>query len=476
MGTAYAALFNIGFARSNNGRFVLRIEDTDRNRFVEGSDRQIVDLLRWLGVDWDEGPDVGGPAGPYRQSERLGLYASAAKALLDGGHAYHCWCSAQRLAELRAEQAEQRRTQGYDRLCLRMTETERAKLPGFSPVPVIRMLVPPDIELYFEDLIRGRVGSPRPDDQVLMKSDGFPTYHLAAAVDDHLMGITHIIRGEEWMSSTVKQRQIFTWLGWDTPQYAHFPLLRNTDKSKISKRKNPAARLLWFKEEGFLPPALLNFLALLGYSMPDGREKFTLSEFIDEFDLKRLNTVGPVFDIDKLNWLDGIYIRELSDREFLERAQPFLPAGVTGDDLRFTIGSVKERTKRFGELREALDWLTSYTPPPVAALSAKGLPADEVAALLTQVADLLNHVEVFEPGPIESALGEFVAMHDLNRRRLFMTMRVALVGAPVAPPMHETIATLGRERSRDRLLTCAATAAAAAGAAAGAAAAGGEQS
>jgi glutamyl-tRNA synthetase len=340
-----------------------------------------------------------------------------------------------------------------------MTEGERSKLPGFTPTPVIRMLIPAGIELYFDDLIRGRVGTPRPDDQVLIKSDGFPTYHLAAAVDDHMMGITHIIRGEEWISSTVKQLQLFTWLGWDVPIYAHFPLLRNTDKSKISKRKNPAARLLWFREEGFLPEALLNFLALLGYSMPDGREKFGLDDFIAEFDLKRLSTVGPVFDIDKLTWLNGLYVRELSDSEFLDQARPFLPAGVSPEDLRFVTGSLKERTRRFSELRAELAWLTNYTAPTVAELSAKGLPPDEITPGLTHVAELLGRVEVFEPEPIESALNQFIEARQLSRRRLFMTMRVALVGGPVAPPMHETIATLGRERSRQRLLKAAAIAA-----------------
>jgi glutamyl-tRNA synthetase len=451
VGTAYTALFNTGFARRNGGTFILRIEDTDRTRFAPGSEEQIFRTLRWLGLNWDEGPDIGGPYGPYRQSERLEIYAGLSKELLAGGHAYYCWCSTERLAELRAGQLAARRPQGYDRLCLGKTETERATLPGFTPNPVIRMLVPADIELGFDDLIRGRVGSPMPDDQVLLKSDGFPTYHLAAAADDHLMGISHIIRGEEWISSTVKQRQLFWWLGWEVPQYAHLPLLRNPDRSKISKRKNPAARLLWFEEEGYFPQALLNFLGLLGYSMPDGREKFTLSEFIAEFELTRVNTVGPVFDVDKLNWLNGSYLRELSDSEFLAKAKPFLPAGVTGDDLRFTIGSLKERTKRLSELRTELAWLTDYTAPSLAALSAKGLAAEQIAPLLTEVAELLETITVFEPEPIEVALNDFIAARELSRRRLFMTMRVALVGGPVAPPMHETIATLGRERSITRL-------------------------
>jgi len=451
VGTAYAALFNLGFARRNGGRFILRIEDTDRSRFAPGSEAQIFHTLHWLGLEWDEGPDVGGPFGPYRQSERLATYEAVTDELLASGHAYLCWCSAERLAALRREQARTGQPQGYDRLCLGKTEAERARLPGFTAKPVVRMLVPPDIDLYFDDLVRGRVGSPMPDDQVLRKSDGFPTYHLAAVTDDHFMGISHIIRGEEWISSTAKQRQLYRWLGWELPQYAHFPLLRNADKSKISKRKDPAARLLWFEESGFLPDALLNFLALLGYSMPDGREKFTLAEFIESFDLTRINTVGPVFDIDKLSWLDGRYISELSDQEFLLRAGPFLPAGVTADSLRWVATSLKERTRRLDELTGELEWITDDTPPSPAMLTAKGLPAEEVGPVVSAVADVLDAIPVFEPAPIESALEQFREEHGLTRRRMFMTLRVAVAGRPVSPPLHETIATLGRERVGYRL-------------------------
>ncbi len=458
VGTAYAALFNLAFARRNGGRFILRIEDTDRSRFTPGSEAQIFHTLHWLGLEWDEGPDIGGPVGPYRQSERLATYGSFTDELLASGHAYLCWCTTDRLAELRREQVRTHQTQGYDRLCLGKTEAERAMLPGFTDKPVVRMLVPPDIELAFDDLIRGRVSSPLPDDQVLRKSDGFPTYHLAAVVDDHLMGISHVIRGEEWISSTAKQRQLYHWLGWEAPQYAHFPLLRNADKSKISKRKDPAARLLWFEESGFLPEAVINFLALLGYSMPDGREKFTFAEFAESFDLARISAVGPVFDVDKLGWLSGRYVSELSDQEFLHRASPFLPDGVTTEKLGWVATSLKARTRRFDELPGELEWITDDTPPSLAMLTAKGLPAEEVGTVLSMVADILDKIPVFEPGPIESALEKFREDHDLARRRMFMTLRVAVAGRPVSPPLHETIATLGREQTSRRLRRAAAIA------------------
>ncbi|MDR2973430.1 MAG: glutamate--tRNA ligase, partial [Propionibacteriaceae bacterium] len=261
VGTAYMSLFNLAYARQTGGKFVLRIEDTDRARYIAGSEQQIFDTLRWLGLDWDEGPDIGGPYAPYRQSERLDTYKPYVDQLIAQGHAYYCWCTPERLARMRDEQAKSKQANtGYDRLCLGLTEAERSKLPGFSPTPVVRMLIPDHVALTFTDVIRGEVHAPRPDDQVILKADGFPTYHMAVVVDDHLMGISHVVRGEEWISSTPKHILLYTWLGWQVPAWCHMPLLRNPDKSKISKRKNPAARLLWFQEEGYLPQALRNFL------------------------------------------------------------------------------------------------------------------------------------------------------------------------------------------------------------------------
>jgi glutamyl-tRNA synthetase len=279
------SLFNLAFARQQGGAFVLRVEDTDRARFRQDSEQQIYDTLHWLGLDWDEGPDKGGPYAPYRQSERLDTYRPYVDRLLAAGHAYHCWCSPERLTEMRTRQQKLRIATGYDRLCYRKTAEERSQLPGFSPTPVVRMLVPDDPPLEFDDIIRGRTKAPRPDDQVILKADGFPTYHLAVVVDDHEMGITHMVRGEEWISSTPKQILLYRWLGLPEPVFAHMPLLRNPDKqrSKISKRKNPAARLTWFVEQGYLPEALRNFLALVGYSMPDLRERFSFEEMVESF-------------------------------------------------------------------------------------------------------------------------------------------------------------------------------------------------
>ncbi|MDR1355978.1 MAG: glutamate--tRNA ligase, partial [Propionibacteriaceae bacterium] len=262
VGTAYQALFDVAWAAQTGGQFILRIEDTDQNRLVAGSEQQIYQSLRWLGLSPDESPEVGGAYQPYRQSERLDTYRPYAEQLVAAGHAYYCWCSPERLAALRSEQEASKTPEtGYDRLCYHLllehgiakARDARAQLPGFSEVPVIRMLIPDAAPLEFTDLIRGYVNSPRPDDQVILKADGFPTYHLAVVVDDHLMNITTVVRGEEWISSTPKHLLLYNWLGWEPPAFAHMPLLRNADHSKISKRKNPAARLLWFREQGYLP-------------------------------------------------------------------------------------------------------------------------------------------------------------------------------------------------------------------------------
>ena len=338
VGTAYMSLFNLAFVRQHGGRFVLRIEDTDRTRFRADSEQQVFDTLSWLGLTWDEGPDIGGPFEPYRQSERLDTYRPYVERLLESGHAYHCWCTPGRLAQMREAQARDKKPPGYDRMCHGLTEQERAELPGFSETPVVRMFVPDEVPLVFDDLIRGTVSAPRPDDQVIFKADGFPTYHLAVVVDDHEMGITHVVRGEEWISSTPKHILLYRWFGLTPPKFAHMPLLRNTDKSKISKRKNPAARLTWFQEQGYLPEALVNFLALLAYPPAqdeEGNDKefFTFEEFSKDFDWRKVNPVGPIFDLKKLDWLNGVHLRELDLGDFTSRLLPFLVAdGVLSDN------------------------------------------------------------------------------------------------------------------------------------------------
>lgn len=462
VGTAYMALFNYAFARQQGGAFLLRIEDTDRARYVPGSEEQIFDTVRWLGLDWDEGPDVGGPYGPYRQSERLPIYRAVAEQLLEAGHAYRCWCTPERLSEMRLEQQREKRPPGYDRRCLGMTRDERSRLPGFTDRAVLRMLIPENPPLAFDDVIRGHTGAPVPDDQVILKADGFPTYHLGVVVDDHAMRISHVTRGEEWISSTPKHLLLYEWLGWDPPKFAHFPLLRNTDRSKISKRKNPAARLLWFREQGFLPEALVNFLALLGWSMPDEREIFSLQDLVDNFTWSRFSPVGPVFDLDKLDWLNHQYVQALPAEEFLDRIEPFVPgAAAERDALRTLTPAIQERTKRLVDVPEQVDYLfvgeVDVTPELIAKQGLKGEAAREALSLAEEL------VRTAEPYTVERLAEIFEQLRPALAERgwtdnpkkawtgLLMGLRVAVTGKTATPPLFDVLVALGRERTLTRL-------------------------
>lgn len=363
---------------------------------------------------------------------------------------------------MRAEQqASKQEKTGYDRLCLGLTRDQRAALPGFSETPVVRMLIPEDIETTFTDLIRGAVHAPVPDDQVILKADGFPTYHLAVVVDDHLMGITHVVRGEEWISSTPKHIQLYQWLGWEVPAFAHMPLLRNTDKSKISKRKNPAARLLWFREQGFLPEALRNFLQLLGYPPVNGDEEVaSFEEFVAAFAWDKVNTVGPVFDLDKLTWLNGHYIRSLTADELADRILEHLtwsgewvdPSAQRVETLRRGTPLIQERLTLLSDAQAKLSFLfiaDDELELDEAAVSSLPAAADEV---LDATIDALEPLPVWNTESIERALrGALLDGLGLKPRVAFAPVRVAVTGSKVSPPLFESLDVLGREASLTRL-------------------------
>ncbi|MGI9144982.1 MAG: glutamate--tRNA ligase [Chloroflexota bacterium] len=453
VGTAYIALFNVALARQRGGTFVLRIEDTDRGRYVEHSETQIFETLHWLGLDWDEGPDKGGPLGPYRQSERLPLYKAAAHKLVELGHAYYCWCTPERLELMRAEQTRNKLPTGYDRLCLNMTREHRAQMSGFDAQPVTRMRIPDhDVPLTFDDLIRGSTNAPMPDDQVILKRDGFPTYHLAVVVDDHEMGITHVLRAEEWIRSTPQQLLLYRFMGWQAPKFAHLPLLRNRDRSKISKRKNPAARLLWFREEGFLPEALVNFLALQGWSMPDGREIFSFDDIVANFDVERFSPVGPIFDVDKLDWMNGKYIEALDDDEFLRRAAPFLPGPDQQQSLRILAPHLKTRVKRLKDVGEQVDFLyVGALDLDRETLAGQGGAAPTAADSLLAAEAVLGGLEDFSTGAVKDALEAEQARRGWKPKPFFMPIRVAISGKTHTPPLFPMLAALGKQRSLQRL-------------------------
>jgi glutamyl-tRNA synthetase len=477
VGTAYMSLFNLAFTRQQGGQFVLRVEDTDRARFREDSEAQLYDTLAWLGLHWDEGPDIGGPFAPYRQSERLDTYRPYVERLLADGHAYYCWCSKERLDEMREIQQKTKQPTGYDRLCVGLSREERAALPGFSETPVVRMLVPDDVPLVFDDVIRGKVSAPRPDDQVILKADGFPTYHLAVVVDDHLMGITHVVRGEEWISSTPKHILLYTWLGLTPPAFAHMPLLRNTDKSKISKRKNPAARLTWFREQGYLPEALLNFLALLAYPPQQDAEGadvevFTFVEFSRTFDWAKVNPIGPIFDLKKLDWLNGVHIRALDPGAFASRLLPYL---VDAEVLAETqsLGELA-RLRAVAELIQTRMVLLTEAPALVRPFfvaddqleieeEARAQLKDDAPAVLDEALRVLGDLDdhgtgllgtggAWHAASIEATLrAAIVDGLGIKPRLGFGPLRTAVSGARISPPLFESMEILGKTSTLARL-------------------------
>ena len=324
VGTAYIGLFNYVFAKHNNGDFLLRIEDTDRTRFSETSEQQIFDMMRWLGINYDEGPDIGGDKGPYRQSERFSIYKEYAEKLVEKGEAYYCFCTPERLQKLRERQVAMKQAPGYDGHCRNLSKEEvEAKLAAGEPY-VIRLKMPYEGETIVHDELRGDIvfENSKIDDQVLLKSDGFPTYHLANIVDDHLMGITHVIRAEEWIASTPKHVQLYRAFGWDEPKWYHMPLLRNADKTKISKRKNPVS-MNYYVEEGYLKEGLLNFLALMGWSFGGDKEIFTIEEMVENFSFDKISLGGPVFDLVKLGWVNNQHMRLKDLDELTKLALPY---------------------------------------------------------------------------------------------------------------------------------------------------------
>ncbi|GAA2035629.1 glutamate--tRNA ligase [Terrabacter terrae] len=477
VGTAYMSLFNLAFTRQQGGQFVLRVEDTDRVRFREDSEAQLYDTLAWLGLHWDEGPDIGGPFSPYRQSERLDTYRPYVERLIESGHAYYCWCSRERLDQMREVQQKTKQPTGYDRMCVGRTREERAALPGFTETPVVRMLIPDDAPLVFDDVIRGKVSAPRPDDQVILKADGFPTYHLAVVVDDHLMGITHVVRGEEWISSTPKHILLYRWLGLEPPKFAHMPLLRNTDKSKISKRKNPAARLTWFREQGYLPEALVNFLALLAYPPQQDAEGadvevFTFEDFSRTFDWAKVNPIGPIFDLKKLDWLNGVYIRSLGLGDFAGRLLPYLVAeGVLGETQ--SLGELA-RLKSVAELIQTRIALLTEAPALVRPFfvaddalliddDARAQLKDDAPAVLDAALKVLGDIDDQGTGLLgsdspwnaarieESLRAAIVEGLGIKPRFAFGPLRTAVSGARISPPLFESMEILGKTSTLARL-------------------------
>jgi len=357
IGNAYTALINYVFAQKNTGDFIIRIEDTDRARFVKESEQNILASLKWLGIPHKEGPDIGGPYNPYRQSERLDLYKRYAQQLVEKGYAYYCFCTPQRLEQMRKDQEARHQPPMYDGMCKAISPQQSAARIKNHEKYVIRMNVPDEGTTSFTDLIRGEISFKNKliDDQVLLKSDGFPTYHLGVVVDDHLMNITHIIRGEEWISSTPKHILLYNFFGWDLPRFAHLSVLRNPDKSKLSKRKNPVWVSL-YRQEGFLPEAMKNYLALMAWSYPDGRDIFSVEEMVKAFDIKNIQTTAPIFDVEKLKWMNGQYIKKMKNEELTMKIYEFFHEEYSKDRIEAVLPLVKERMRTLQEFKHLADF------------------------------------------------------------------------------------------------------------------------
>jgi glutamyl-tRNA synthetase len=448
VGTAYAALFNYALRRKRGGRFILRIDDTDRTRYRADAEDAIMRELEWLGLSWDEGPDIGGPKGPYRQSERTELYRDACAQLLAKGAAYRCDCTPERLEHVREEQRARKEQPRYDGHC------RDRDVPPEVP-HVVRLRVPETGETTFKDGLRGAItiAHTTVDDQVLLKSDGFPPYHLATVVDDHLMGVTHILRAEEWINSTPKHVLIYEALGWPLPLYFHFPLLRNADKSKISKRKNPTS-ITWYRENGFLPEAMLNFLALMGFGFGDDREEFSLDEFIEAFEPEKIKVTSPVFDTTKLEWLNGVYIRKLPHALLAERIRAVSPLakGSPAELLAQIVPLVTERMKRLTEFVEMCAFFfTDRVDVPHDDLIPKNRTDTNTAAVLRLARQRIAGAAALEPAAIEADLRALAEEVEWKPRELFMSLRYAITGKAVSPPIVESMCVLGRASCIERI-------------------------
>jgi len=457
VGTAYIGLFNYVFARVHGGQFIIRIEDTDQRRYNQRSEEAILRSLRWIGLQWDEGPDVGGPYGPYRQSERLALYQRYAQELIDAGAAYRCWCTPERLEAVRQEQRRNKQMLRYDGLCRHLSAGEVAAKQGQPSV--VRLKVQEGGATVVHDAFREPItfDHQQIDDQVLLKSDGYPTYHLANVVDDHLMRISHVIRAEEWLSSTPKHLLLYQAFGWEAPIFMHMPLLRNADRSKISKRKNPVS-VEFYERQGYLPEALVNFLALMGWSMPDDREVFRLDEMIEEFSFDRVNLGAPVFDLQKLEWLNGIYIRQLSPEELTRRLhqQVAQPKARRLDDaayLREITPLLQERLPTLGDFHAmAAFFYDTRLAYDKTLLIPKGRNARDTARILTEVSEVLQRdVGPWQESTLETTLRTYAESTAWDTRELFMTLRVAITGRTASPPLFATMQVLGQEVCLTRL-------------------------
>ncbi|MFC1938808.1 glutamate--tRNA ligase [Chloroflexota bacterium] len=462
VGNVRTAMFNWLLARHTGGRFILRIEDTDVARKVKGALEAILDGLKWLGLDWDEGPEVGGDYGPYFQSQRLSLYREAAERLVSQGDAYYCYCSPQRLEEMRAEQVRRKQPPGYDRRCRDLSPEERAQREAAGITPVVRFKVPLEGQTQFSDLIWGEVvfENSTIDDFVLIKSDGYPTYHLANVIDDSAMKISHVIRAEEWISSTPRHILLYQALGLEPPQFVHHPMIFGPDRAKLSKRHG-AVSILEYREQGYLTETMFNFLALIGWSLDDKTEIMSRKELVENFSLERIGKTGAIFNRDKLDWMNGVYIRSLAVEDFTQRVRPFLEKSLPPeverplniDYVRQIMPLIQERARTLAEVAELTVFFFSdgldYEP---GLLIVKKMNQELAVRALEVSRQRLELLERFDHASLEAVLRPLAEELGLKTGQLFGTLRVAVTGRTIAPPLFETMSVLGKKRCLERIM------------------------
>lgn len=450
VGTAYIALFNMVFAKSQGGEFILRIEDTDQVRSTDQSEQMILNALKWAGLTWSEGPDVGGQFAPYRQSERSEIYKKYANELLDKGHAFRCFCTTDELDQMRREQEAQGLPVRYDGRYANLSREDSDRLADSGKPFVIRMRVPTEGECVIDDMLRGKITIPwqTVDMQVLLKADGLPTYHLANVVDDHLMQISHVIRGEEWINSAPKHKLLYEYFGWDMPVLCHMPLLRNPDKSKLSKRKNPTS-ITYYKDVGVLPEALINYLGRMGYSLPSEAEKFSLDEMIKSFDIKRVSLGGPVFDIEKLYWLNGEYLRAMSP----EQLKAKILAWASDDDKLTAIA--KAIAPRINVLSDAVNWAGFYFQnlPNVRAedFTHKSLDDETLLEILYLATWQLEALPEWSENNIYQTLKGLASHFDIKLKDFMQPFFVAIAGSTSGTPIMNAMYVIGADMTLARL-------------------------
>ena len=453
VGTGYIALFNYCLAKAHGGQFILRIEDTDQVRSTAESEARILQSLKWLGLRWDEGPEVGGPHGPYRQSERSDIYRRHVDQLIDAGHAFRCFCTPERLAELRRRQREDGDGyMGYDGHCLGVDPAEAKRRADDGELHVVRMKVPRDGVCVVKDRFRGDIEFEwkTVDMQILLKSDGLPTYHLANVVDDHLMEITHVLRGEEWISSAPKHILLYEYFGWEAPQLAHLPLLRNPDKSKLSKRKNPTS-ITYYERMGYLPEALLNYLGMMAWTMPDGEEKFTLPQMVENFDIDRVSMGGPVFDIKKLDWLNARYLREdHTPEQFARRAVEW---AINEQYMMSIVPLVQQRVERLSDLADMAVHFFQGMPPVTAELlrESTALEEEQLIEMLQIALWRLEALVQWDSEHLSDTLRSTADALDVKFRDFIKPFFVAMSGKQNSTPMFDTMAIVGPDLTRARV-------------------------